>query len=143
MHYMARPTSFRLPDDLVARVDAEATASGTSVTALVTSLLDEGLKTRRFPGVVYRSGPAGRRAALVRGPDIWEVIRAVRGGRGRGERRLQGVAADSGLGLDQVRLAVDFYAAFPDEIDARIAADDRAAAEVRESVERRDRLLTS
>jgi hypothetical protein len=140
---MTRPTSFRLPDDLLARVDAEAIATGTSVTSLVTSLLDEGLKSRRFPGVVYRNGPAGRRAGLARGPDVWEVIRAVRSAPGRGERRLHVVAESSGVALDEVRLAVEFYAAFPDEIDARIAADEQAQLELRQAIDRRERLLSS
>ena len=118
--------------------------SGTSVTALVTALLDEGLKIRRFPGVVYRNGPAGRRAGLVRGPDVWEV------GSGRcGQRRDGGSAASkvsrksSGLALDDIRVAVDFYAAFPDEIDARIVADEQVQAGLREAIDRRERLLSS
>jgi len=72
---MTRPTSFRLSDDLVERLDAEAAASGTSVSALVASVLDEGLKTRRFPGIVYSDGPTGRRAGLLGGPEVWEVVR--------------------------------------------------------------------
>jgi hypothetical protein len=42
-----------------------------------------------------------------------------------------------------VRLAVDFDATFPDEIDARIAADDRAAKRVRERIRRREHLLST
>jgi hypothetical protein len=26
------------------------------------------------PGIVFRSGPAGRRLGLVGGPDVWEVV---------------------------------------------------------------------
>jgi hypothetical protein len=137
-----RPTSFRLSEELLERVDAEAAASGTSATALVTSLLDEGLKSRRFPGVVYRAGPAGRRAALANGPDVWEIVRAVRRTPGQGEQRLQRVADETGLGLDQVRLAVNFYSAYPEEVDARIAADETAADQIRVMVERRERLLS-
>ena len=140
---MARPTSFRLPEELLGRLDAEASAGGTSTTALVTGRLDEGLKTRRFPGIVYRSGPAGRRAGLAGGPDVWEVVRAVRRSAGKGEQRLRRVADDSGLALEQVRLAVEFYTAFPDEIEARIAADEEVARQVREAGERRQRLLSS
>lgn len=140
---MSRPTSFRLPEELLERLDAEASTSGTSATALVTSLLDEGLKIRRFPGVVYRGGPAGRRAGLAIGPDVWEVVRAVRTASGKGDQRLRRIADESGLTVDQVRLAVDFYAAFPEEIDARIAADEEAARRVRELVDRRERLLSS
>lgn len=67
---MPRPTSFRLPEELLERVEAESRSVDTSITQMVTSLLDEGLTTRRFPGVVYRNGPRGRRAALVGGPDV-------------------------------------------------------------------------
>ena len=137
-----RPTSFRLSEDLLERVDAEAVASGTSTTALVTSLLDEGLKSRRFPGIVFRSGPAGRRAALVSGPDVWEIVRAISRTPGKGEQRLKKVAVETGLVLDQVRLAVNFYSAYPEEVDARIAADEIAANEMRIMIDRRERLLS-
>src|SRR5258708_1732235 len=91
---MTRPTSFRLTDDLLERLDAEAAATGTSMSALVVSVLDEGLKTRRFPGIVYRDGPTGRRAGLVGGPDVWEVVRAVRGAPGKGDQRVRRVAEE-------------------------------------------------
>jgi hypothetical protein len=103
-------------------------------------MLEEGLRVRRFPGVTFRDGPAGRRAGLVGGPDVWEVIRDVRAAPGRGQARIRRVAGNAGLSESQVRLAVDFYAAFPDEIDARLAAEERAAAQLRELVTRRERL---
>ena len=137
---MARPTSFRLSPDLLARLEGEAAGAGTTVSALVTELLEEGLRVRRFPGVVFRDGPAGRRAGLVGGPDVWEVIRDVRATAGRGEAKIRRVAADAGLTESQVRLAVDYYAAFPAEIDARLATEERSAAQLRELVARRERL---
>lgn len=137
---MARPTSFRLSPDVLSRLEAEAAAAGMTVSTLVSELLDEGLRVRRFPGVVFRAGPAGRRAGLVGGPDVWEVIRDVAATSGRGEAKIRRVAADAGLSASQVRLAVDYYAAFPAEIDARLAAEDRAGAQLRELVARRERL---
>jgi hypothetical protein len=137
-----RPTSFRLPADLLARLDEEAARTGSTVTTLVAGLLDEGLKTRRFPGIVYRDGPAGRRAALVGGPDVWELVRAVKGSGGDGGQRLRQLSDELGIPLARLALAIDFYVAFPEEIDERIAADERAAAQVRELVERRDRLMS-
>lgn len=112
-----------------------------TVTALTAELLDEGLKTRGFPGIVYRDGPTGRRAAPSGGPDVWEIIRAVKGWPERGEQAVLGVAKSAGLAPDMVRLAVEFYATFPDEIDARIALDERAKEEIRTAVERREKLL--
>ena len=137
---MGRPTSFRFSDDLSARLEEEAAAAGLSVSALVTSLLDEGLQTRRFPGIVFRDGPAGRRAGLVSGPDVWEIIRDVAAAPGRGAGRIRAVAAASGLAEAQVRLAVDYYAAFPDVVDERLAAEARAEARWREAADRRERL---
>lgn len=140
---MPRPTSFRLDDELLERIEAESLAASTSVTSLVSSLLDEGLKARQFPGVVYRSGPSGRRAGLVGGPDVWEVIRDLRHWPGRGMERVERLAEDLGLAVGLVRLATDFYSAFPDEIDDRIEEDERAAELIRRRAQRREALLSS
>src|SRR5438552_227241 len=137
---MARPTSFRLPEDLLARLNEEGRASGVSLTALVTTLVDEGLKTRRFPGVVYRDGPTGRRAGLVGGPDIWEVVRDLRHAPGRGMKRVEHLAQEIGLTVERVQLATDFYAEYPDEVDALIEADERAAKRVRRLIKQREHL---
>jgi hypothetical protein len=140
---VTRPTSFRLPEELLERLDQEAQASGTSTTSLVIQLLDEGINTRRFPGVIYRDGPTGRRASLLNGPDVWEVVRAVSEAKGRGELRLKAAAEAADLTLPQVRLAVDFYTAHPEEIDQRIEADRQEAQRIRALIDRRERLLSS
>jgi len=106
-------------------------------------LLREGINTRRFPGIIYRDGPTGRRAGLVAGPDVWEIIRAVSDTKGRGEKRVRAAADAIGLPVARVRLAVDFYAAHPAEIDQRIEADNREAERVRRLIARRERLLSS
>ena len=140
---MSRPTSFRLDDKLLERLDAESRASSVSTTSLVSSLLDEGLKTREFPGVVYRPGPTGRRAGLVGGPDVWEVIRDLRHWPGRGMERVERLADDLDLPVSMVSLAADFYSAFPVEIDARIEAAEQAADQIRHRIEQRENLLSS
>lgn len=127
---------------MVERIDEEASERGTTVTALVTALLDEGLKTRRYPGIIFRDGPAGRRAAVLGGPDVWEIVRALKSAPGRGEQRLRRLAAELDLSRPIVAAALEFYTAFPEEIDARIAADERAARRIRKMIERRERLLS-
>ena len=139
---MPRPTSFRLPEELLERIEVESRSVGTSITQLVSSLLDEGLKTRRFPGVVYRNGPLGRRAALVGGPDVWEVVRDLAAAPGRGMDRVENLVAETGLTKASVLLAADFYASFPEEVDALIETDERAVEEVRRQAHRRERLLS-
>ena len=114
-----------------------------STTSLVSSLLDEGLKTREFPGVVYRPGPTGRRAGLVGGPDVWEVIRDLQGWSGRGMERIKRLAEELELPVSMVSLAADFYSSFPEEIDARIEANEQAAEQIRRRIEQRENLLSS
>ncbi len=140
---MARPTSFRLPDQLLDRLDDEAASRAISVTALVATLLDEGLKTSRFPGLVYRDGPAGRRAGLVGGPDIWEIIRDVKQTPGKGQLRVRHLSDELGLREAQIQLALNFYAAFPEEIDVILEADRREVERVRRLVNRREGLLSA
>jgi Ribbon-helix-helix protein, copG family len=139
---MARPTSFRLPDDLLERLDAEARAHDESVSALVVTLLDEGMKGRRFPGIVFRDGPARRRAALLGGPDVWEVVRDLRHTPGRGSQRVATLAEEIDLPPARIRLAADFYAAHPDEVDRLIALDEDAARRARQLIKRREQLLS-
>jgi hypothetical protein len=139
---MRSPASFRLPEDLLERIDQEAAERGTTATALVTTLLDEGLKTRRFPGIAYRDGPAGRRSGVIGGPDVWEIVRALKSTSGRGERKLQRLALELELPRHLLATALDFYTAFPEEIDERIAADERAGRRLRRMIERRERLLS-
>ncbi len=139
---MSRPTSFRLPEGLLERLEEESRARGTTTTSLVSTLLDEGLKVRRFPGVVYRDGPAGRRAGLVGGPDVWEVVRDLRSAPGTGQARIEHVASEVGLSEASVCLAADFYVAHPEEVDAFIAVDEDAAQRIRRAIEQRERLLS-
>jgi uncharacterized protein (DUF433 family) len=42
---------------------------------VIDDLLEEALRSRRFPGVVFVDGPAGRRAHLAgTGLDVWEIV---------------------------------------------------------------------
>jgi hypothetical protein len=140
---MAASTSYRLDPELKQLLAERAASEQITETALVTRLLEEGLKTSAHPGIVYRSGPTGRRAALVAGPDVWEVISAVRHARGRGDAKVRDAAKQLGLPGAHVRLAVGFAAAHPREIEERIALNDAAAERAGELAEQRARLLTS
>lgn len=138
---MPRPTSFRLPEDLLRRLDDEASTTGTTVTALVSELLEEGLDQRRHPGIVFRGGPSRRRAAVAGGPDVWEVIRDLGGLGGPEDVRIRALADAVGIDPHRVGLAVDYYVDHREEIDERIAADEAAAARVRLQLERRAQLF--
>jgi uncharacterized protein (DUF433 family) len=65
-------------------------------------------------------GPAGRRAALVGGPDVWEVVETLQNSGEKGERAIAAAAEWGSLSPAQVRTAVRYYADHRDEVDRRI-----------------------
>jgi len=127
---MAHPVSvrFRRPD-VADRLKAEAAARGQSSSALAEELIDEGLRTRRHPLVVFRDGPTGRRAGLVGGPDVWEVVAGVVGGDVPNGGRVARAVEVSGLDPARVQAALAYYAEFTEEVEAEIAGNTAAAEE--------------
>lgn len=140
---MASATSYRLAPALKAALSKRAEAEQVTETALVTRMLQEGLKTADYPGIIYRSGPSGRRAGLAAGADVWEVILAMRSAEGSGEAKLADASEQLGVPVRLVRLAVDFATANAEEIEAEIARNDAAAERVRKMIAERERLLAS
>ncbi|HEX9890200.1 MAG TPA: hypothetical protein VGA69_12020 [Nitriliruptorales bacterium] len=140
---MTVSATYRFDEALKRRISERAHAQGVTETALVSRLLDEGLKVAAHPGVVYRDGPTGRRAALATGPDVWEIVNGVRYADGDGDAKVADAAIQMGLPQRLVRLAVNFAAAHPDEIEERINVNEQAAARAKELAEQRKRLLAS
>lgn len=85
------------------------------------------------PGIVFRSGPGGRRAGLIGGPDVWEVARALPGEEAGNSDRLEAIRERMGLTADQVTTALRYYADHGREIDQWLRRVDEEAerAEVR------------
>jgi hypothetical protein len=123
------PFSARLDARLVERLKKWSAREGMSASQLAERFIDEGLRNEEFPGIVFRPGPTGRRAGLVDGPDVWEIVRDVRAAREAGvPDALAHVAETSELTDLQVRLALAYYTEYPDEVDARIDADEELTA---------------
>jgi hypothetical protein len=99
-------------------------------------LIDEGLRMEDHPGIVFRDGPTGRRAALAVGPDVWEVMQTIRSSGLKGDAAVAAAEEWGNLTTSQVRAAVSYYADFRDEIDARIRANQSAAERERAAWER-------
>ena len=134
-------TSFRLDDELRARLARQAEAEGISATALVERLLLEGLAVAEHPGIVFKSGQSGRRAALAGGPDVWEIASALRQTEGSEPARVAALAEEFGIHGRQVVIALTYAAAHRDEIDRRVRANDFALADAERVDRERQRLM--
>ncbi|MGH8574174.1 MAG: hypothetical protein ACREX8_16595, partial [Gammaproteobacteria bacterium] len=111
MMVASRATSYRMDPRIKARLEAQAAAEGITERALLERLVVEGLDTLQHPDIVYRDGPTGRRVALAVGPDVWEVISALRYTAGSDAERVAALAEQFDLHPRHIRTAIDFAAA--------------------------------
>jgi uncharacterized protein (DUF433 family) len=118
----ARPKTFsaRWDADVVDRLDRRSALAGTSKSRLAERYVDEGTRMDEHPGILFRGGPAGRRAALAAGPDVWEVVSTMRGAGAKGEEAIATTAETLNLTPQQVRTAVRYYSDYPEKIDERV-----------------------
>jgi hypothetical protein len=126
-------------------VSFAAANPGMSLSSAANRLVDEALRMTEHPGIVFRPGPTGRRAALAGGPDVWEVIRDVKSARAaepelNSNDLLKLVSTNTGTALRLVSTAVRYWAAYPEEVDAEINAAE-AAEEAAERAWIRERRL--
>jgi hypothetical protein len=140
MRYMTAPLSIRFEERLLARLRRRAQATpGATPSGLAQRFVDEGLRMAEHPGVLFKDGPSGRRAALMLGPDVWEVVKFLGEIDERGADAVAAAVEMLRLTEAQVRVAMHYYAAFPDEIRDEIAQADEesSAAEAAWQAERR------
>ena len=139
---MARSTtSVRLPDELRRHLASVAAREKTTVTELIERYVREGLVCAEHPGIVFKPGPSGRRAALAGGPDVWEILSALRHAPGSEAARVTAVAEEFGIHDRQVVLALNYAAAHRDEIDAQVQGNDVALDEAEKMAAELRRLL--
>lgn len=102
------------------------------------ALLDEGLRREKHPGIVFRTTPSGREAALEgRRLYVWQVMETVRSSAGNVEEAAEYLAVRP----DQVRSALDYYAEYGPEIDQLIEENLHEATRARERWERQQQAL--
>ncbi|HEX9551496.1 MAG TPA: hypothetical protein VF971_10420 [Candidatus Limnocylindrales bacterium] len=136
-----RSQPIRIQSETLRALRARSEQSGEPIVRLARRYIDEGMRLDRHPGIVFRDGPAGRRAVVVGGPDVWEVIAAVRSAPERGEALVNVIAARIGARVEQVRAAIRYYAEYPDDIDRFLSTAEREADELKDVLERERRLI--
>src|SRR5579859_8056929 len=126
------PSSIRFEPRVFERLSVFVAAHRDLTLSSATSrLVDEALRIREHPLITFKDGPAGRRARVVGGPDVWEIIGAIRSVRTAepalaGDDVLAAVAETTGVPMPFLRAALAYWGDHPEEVDAFL---DRAAAE--------------
>ena len=112
----------RVPEELDREIAREAEARGKSWSATTAELLQEAVRMRRAPGIIFLTGPTGCRAVLAgTGLDVWEVVSTWRD---LGESLDALKKAYSWLTEPQLRAALGYYQLFPTEVDERLRREE-------------------
>ncbi|MGH7758065.1 MAG: hypothetical protein ACREN7_01975 [Candidatus Dormibacteria bacterium] len=135
---MGQSLTFRTKAETLDQLLRQANQVHMPKTALAERYVQEGLAMDQFPGIVFRSGPAGRRPGLAGGPDVWEVIEVLRSE----SNDLAATAATLGLSAGLVEAAVRFYAAHQVEIDDAINSNRQQLEDAALAYRREQQLLS-
>lgn len=133
--------SIRIGQQTLATLRARSKRRGEPLSRLAERYIEEGLRSDTHPHIVFRDGPAGRRAGLISGPDVWEIIAALRTVPEKGEARVVTLAERLGLSEARVRAGIRYYTEYPSEIDDWIAANDAEGGKLDEVLQRERALL--
>lgn len=116
---MSENVSVRLEDGLAQRLRLRARAAGETLSDRLRRYADEGVRRDEHPLVTFRDGPTGRRAGIVGGPDVWEIVMWVEDLAAE-EDSVAVLVEESALARAQVDAALRYRAMYPGEVDARI-----------------------
>jgi hypothetical protein len=131
----------RIESETLRALRERSSQSGEPIVRLAQRYISEGMRLDRHPGIVFRDGPAGRRAVLIGGPDVWEVIAAARSAPERGDELVGALATRTGTPVEKIRSAIRYYGEFPGEVDRFIAANEQEAEQLERALENEQRLL--
>lgn len=124
----AVPKMIRMPDEVRLPIEEEAHLARRDFSSVVNEMLQEGIKMRRIPGVLFADSPSGGRVARIAGTglEVFEVVQAYRSVENSWARLKE---AFHWLSDTQLRAALAYAEAYPDEIEERIRRDEQWTAE--------------
>jgi uncharacterized protein (DUF433 family) len=115
--------SLRLPVETMKEIEQMAKETGQDFSNVTKDLLEEAIKMRRFPGILFAEGTSGRRARVAgTGIEVREVIATYKSVKGD-FKRLQ--KAYHWLSGEQLKAALGYYRGYPQEIDRLIEQNEQ------------------
>ncbi len=125
--YMSVNVSVRLDDALAESLRLRARAAGETLSGRLRRYAEEGTRREGHPLVTFRDGPTGRRAGLIGGPDVWEIVMWVEDLAAEPDP-IAALVGDLGFTRPQIDAALRYRDAYPDEVAARIELHRRETA---------------
>ena len=116
---MSVNVSVRLDDRLAERLRLRARAAGETLSDRLRRYAEEGARRDEHPLITFRDGPTGRRAGVIGGPDVWEIVMWI-DDLGPIDDPAADLISDRAITRAQVDAALVYRAAYPEEIQARI-----------------------
>lgn len=120
--------SMRAEKRTLRRLEEEARRYGVPPRTLAERMIEEGVKMRRHPGIVFIDRPGGRVAVLAGRPrlSVWMIVLTM-----RGSSSIEAAAKWLSLDVPSVQRALAYAAEYPEEIEAAIADNDAAFERVK------------
>jgi hypothetical protein len=141
------PSSVRFEPRVLERLAAYvAVHQELTMSSATSRLVDDALRAHEHPLITFKDGPAGRRARVVGGPDVWEIIGVVRSVREAepeltGDEVLAAVAETAGVPVPFLRAALAYWGDYPEEVDAFLDRARTEAGQAQAAWERQQELL--
>lgn len=130
--------SFRFDPNTVERLKRRSRQLGSPQAALAERYIDEGIRMDEHPGIYFRDGGSGRRAAVLGTRlDVAQVIETLR----QNDNSIEDTAEYLDLSTAQVDSAVRYYADYKDEVDSWLEQSREIAERERELWHRRQQAL--
>lgn len=114
--------SMRVPEELVKELQSIIQESGKDFSTVTKELLQEAIKMRRCPGIIFTEGVSGRRARIAgTGIEVWEIIASYKS-IDEDFERLRNIY--HWLTEQQLRVAIGYWKIYPEEIDRLITQNE-------------------
>lgn len=118
-----RASTIRIPDEVRHAIEESCRRTGRDFSSVANEMLSEAVKMRRIPGIVFVDSPLGRVARVAgTGIEIFEIARTYEE---LGEDRERLKSAYHWLSPQQLRAALAYISAYPQEIEDCLTADSR------------------
>jgi len=122
-----REVSIWIPEQVRVEIEETARRSRRDFSSVATEMLEEAVKLRRIPGIAFADEPTGRVARVAgTGIEVWEIVQVYRDENEDWEHLREGF---HWLTETQLRAALAYAEAYPDDIDERLRREDQLTIE--------------